>query len=156
MIHGFRPADFPRCRIAEQHGVAVSQGRLAAVSFDEAEPIQIHVKAEIVVAVAAVPVRVLVANALHGPGQQAEVGKFADRKIDIAGAVRNWVERYPGQTALVERPHGASLRAYLQSVRGSRAHAISLVAFLGSNVSTRAQSRPVLEAFPPRPSPTGR
>src|SRR6185437_5866622 len=128
MVHRLRPADLPRSRIAEQYGVAVPQGRLAAVSLDQAEPIHIHVEAEIVVAVAAVPSRVLVAHALHRPGQQTEVGKFADRKIDIAGAVRNWVERHPSQTAFVKRPHGAPSRPYLQSVRGLRAHAISLAA----------------------------
>ena len=89
MIHDVWPADGARDRIAEQHRVAIAQRRLAALPRNEAESAQIHVKAEIVVAVATVAARVLVPDALHRPGQEAEVGKLAEREVDAAGEIRH-------------------------------------------------------------------
>ena len=59
-------------------------------------------KAEIVIAVATVALRVHVAHTLHGPGQQPEVGKFVQAEIDTGGLVGDGVKRHPGQPAVVQ------------------------------------------------------
>jgi hypothetical protein len=128
MIYEAWAADGPRSRIAEQHGIAVSQRRLAAAARNEAEPSQIHVKAEIVVAIAAVPACVLVTDTLHSSRQEAEIGKLAEHKVDTTRKIRHRFERYPGQAAVVERLNGPTLRMHPDSVCGTRAHIASPIA----------------------------
>src|SRR3982074_3331454 len=125
MIDEVWPADGPRNGIAEEHRIAVSQRRLAAVPRDKAETTQIHVKTEIVIAVAAVPACVFVTHTLHRSRQEAEVRKLPEPKVDIARDVRHRRERYPGQSVFVERLHGATLRLHVHSVCGTRAHIAS-------------------------------
>src|SRR6185503_10573383 len=96
MIDEIWPADGARGRIAEQHSVAISQRRLTATARNETEPAQVHVKAEIIVAVAAVRAGVFVSDALHGPGQEPKIGKLAERKVDVTGKIRDRLERHPG------------------------------------------------------------
>jgi len=133
------------------------RGRLAARPRNEAEPTQIHVKAEIVVAVAAVPACVLVAETLHRSGKEAEVGKLAESKVNAARKVRYRFERYPSHAALVERLHRAILRPHMQSVCGTHAHIASRFALRATRPSwfkmaISTESRPVLETFPQCPS----
>ena len=54
MVHQTRPANAARDRIAQQHRVAISQCRFPTWPRNKAEPIQIHVKAEIIIAIATV------------------------------------------------------------------------------------------------------
>jgi len=54
----------------------VSQRRLAAVSRNDAHALHIQVKAEVVVAIAAVPACVHVMDTLHSSAQEAKIAKF--------------------------------------------------------------------------------
>ena len=67
MVDQTGSANSARDRIAEKHRVAISQRRLATAPLNGAEAIQIQVKAEIIAAIAAVSMRVLVAHTLYFP-----------------------------------------------------------------------------------------
>src|SRR5580704_3264234 len=157
MVNDSGSADGPRSRIAQQHGVAIAQGRLAAAPRDDAESSQIHMKTEVVLAVAAVLTGVLVMDTLHHSGQETEVGKLADRKVEAAREVRHRFERHPGQTAPVERPHGATLGLHMQSIVGTNAHIATssrsdVRTSWRDSVTTATESRPVLAVVPQCPS----
>jgi hypothetical protein len=82
-------------------------------------------KAEIVVPITAIAMRMHVSHTPHGSGEQAKLGQFANAEVDIADKVRNWIELYPGQALVVEGSHGIAVCSYMQGIDGWVGHVVS-------------------------------
>jgi hypothetical protein len=68
MVNKRWPADRSSSRIAQQHGVAISQGRLPASAHHRTEPAYIEMKAEIVIPITAIAMRMHVSHTPHRSG----------------------------------------------------------------------------------------
>src|SRR5262245_19264036 len=149
MVDQSWPADRPADGVVEQHGVAVPQRRLAAPSCNDTQAAHIEVKAEIVVAIAAVSMCVHMTDTLRGSGQEAQIGKFAKSKIDAARMLRHRVERDPGQSTGMQRLHSSALRPHKQRI-SKLAHNASCSASSSrrsTRVSTYQRARSPVQSY---------
>src|SRR6187431_1141282 len=155
MVNKCWPVDRPSGRIAQQHCVAISQGRLPAAAHRRAEPAYVEMKAEIVVPITAIAMRMHVSHAPHGSRQQAKPGQFANAEVDIADQIRNWIEPYPGQALVVEGSHGIAVCFYPQGSYGRMGHVVSPRRALPSPILSGGASRRVTISTESRPVPVG-
>src|SRR5262249_1826427 len=125
MIHQPRPSNRPRLQIAEQDCVAISQRSLAAAAGNVAKTALIYVNAEIVIAGDDILVSVFMTDALRRSRQQAEPGPFSNRKRDSTCTSRNAIERYPSQSALIQRLHSGTARLHKHRVVSNLGHVVS-------------------------------
>jgi hypothetical protein len=119
MVHRHWPADGSRLRIAEQDRVTIPERNLATASGNDAQPAQIHVNAKIVRPLSDIVRRMSVTVSPYLPGLQTEAGQSPHCDVGAAREIRDGIKRYPGHSALVQRPYGRASRPHMLGVCGT-------------------------------------